>query len=170
MVASLARRNIISTRHGFSDGSPSSRDNFFFPPPCRSEKASQFPQCQDSHVETGGQDRGVCLFLTSAHLTTQEGARQNTARLLNIVIKILKPTPEALCCRRGRAEQRMVAIYAGATQHNLHASGFCLTDRLRHKTTSSFHPPCRSEIASQFPQYQYSYGKTGGPDRGVCLC
>ena len=104
-----------------SDGPPLSRDDFFFPSPLQIREGltiptmSIIPRNQPIaallvHRVGAGRGRSVkqgnriweFVFLTSAHLTTREGARRDTARLLTVVIKIPKPTLEALCCQKGR--------------------------------------------------------------------
>ena len=98
-------RNAGATQHNWhashlSDGSPSSRDNFFFPTPLQIQEGLTiptmpiFPRNQPMSallVHRVGAGRGQSvkqgdwifeLFLTSAHLTTREGSRRDTARLL----------------------------------------------------------------------------------------
>ena len=127
----------------------------------------------------GQKPRQRILILNSETLTGRSFFPSQTSCIHN------DPNGTLFECRtRGITDGRD----AGATQHNRHVSRICLTNRLRHEPLSSFHPPCRSEKASLFPQAQYptepanvgtigspgrrrerSIGETGGPDLGVCL-
>ena len=104
-----------------SDGPPSSRDDFFFPSPLQIREGLTIPtmsiiprnqpiaallvhQVGARRSQSVKQGNWILefVFLTSAHLTAREGAHRDTARLLTKVIKIPKPTLEALCCQKGR--------------------------------------------------------------------